>query len=206
MGADRSIPPAERALEELAAGALRGPEGRAFRLFETAWPALAPRVAAFLGSLGVRRDSAEDCGQAALLRVWRFRRSYRGASAPELFAWMYAIFRNEAARAAGGPSGPLPARGTAGDDQLEPEPTERVLEPDPTAGAAEARDDLRALEECLATLEEDLRRVVELLYGAAPMTEREAQAVLGISKSYVNVRRRQALEALARCLTGKGVE
>ena len=64
-----------------------------------------------------------------------------------------------------------------------------------------------ALQElCKGKLEDKQRRVVELLYAAEPLTEREVVAVLGHSKSYVNDLRREALAHLARCLTRKGVE
>jgi len=80
-----------------------------------------------------------------------------------------------------------------------------VSEGDPTADPVASADDLRALEECLAGLEEKHRSVVELLYAREPLSEREVVAVLGYSKSYVNDLRREALGRLARCLTRKGV-
>jgi RNA polymerase sigma factor (sigma-70 family) len=185
-----------RALEALASGGLRGPESGAWGLIQAAWPEVIARTGAFLRSMGVPPDSAEDCGQAALLRVWRFRRSYRGSSLPELLGWMYRICRNEAARRLG--QRELPTK----DIELEPEALASAG--DPTAQEVEAADALRALEACLGELEPRLRELVELLYAEAPLTEREAEEVLGISKSYVNVLRRKALELLGRCLETKG--
>jgi RNA polymerase sigma factor (sigma-70 family) len=188
---------AEAAFEELARGGLGGAQDRAWDLVQRAWPEIVGRLEVFLRARRVPADLAEDCGQAVLVRVWRFRSSYRGASPPELAAWMYRITENETARA-------LRAAAPAAEDEsaLDVQPDAR---PDPVE-LSEGRDDLRALAECLAGLDARQREVIELLYADDPRSEREAVDVLGLSKSYVHVLRRKALDHLARCLEGKGVE
>lgn len=189
------------AFAALASGALAGPESEAWHLVREAWPEIHGRVRACLAAAGLPLDWREDCGQAVLVRVWRFRSGYRGRSAGELAAWMNRIARNESARA-------LQRAGRI-EAHVEPEQAmDLTTVPDPRASPgrrAEQRDDLRALEECLAALESRQRQVVELLYADTPLSEREAVEVLGVSKSHVHTLRKQALSALARCLEGKGV-
>ena len=202
--------------EALGRGALRGPEETAWELFERAWPGILRRLDAFERSLGVPAEFLEDCGQAVLLRVWRFRAGYRGHSAAELAGWMHMICRNEAARyaerAARAPraESDLGARGEPGADApwADRGPVEGAVDAgavDPTEVVG-GEEDRRALEQCLAQLEARPRAVVELLFGAEASTEREAAALLGRSKSYVNDLRRAGLDLLARCLKSKGVE
>lgn len=189
------------ALEALASGALAGPERRAWDLLRDAWPEFHGRLRACLAAARLPADLRDDCGQIVAARVWRFRTSYRGASLGELCAWMNRIARNEAAR--------LLARTgrQAGQAADEPgEALEAAVEPRRgPAERAEARDDLSALEACLAELEQRARSVVELLYAEPALSEREVEEVLGISKSHVHTLRKQALAALARCLGRKGV-
>lgn len=187
---------ASEAYEELARGGLAGPEPRAWELVQRAWPELVSTLEVFLRARRVPENLAQDCGQAVLARVWRFRSSYRGGTPSELAAWMYRITLNEAARAVTR-EGPAPEDESALESHADARPTADEL--------IEERDDLRALAECMDALDERQREVVELLYSAEPRTEREAVAVLGVSKSYVNVLRRKALDQLARCLQGKGV-
>ncbi len=194
----------QQAFEALAGGALAASESRAWTLFERAWPVLFARVQAVLRTQRLPRDLQEDCGQAALTRVWKFRTSYRGATPAELAAWMHRIIHNESARLlqrrAQDPahlSGSLPIDASTA-EEIEGQSSERPDSP------LLARDVQTALEQCLAKLDQKHREVIELLYSDHPLTEREAVEVLGVSKSYVHVLRSQALELLAKCLESKG--
>jgi len=198
----------ERALEALAAGALRDAPGRAREVFERAWPQLTRHLRIFLQAQGVPGESREDCGQAVLLRVWRSRRTYRGTSTPELLGWIYRISQRERLRmidtAQRRPSAETDLRRSGEDGPGVVESSPDVARPDE---AAERLDELalrRALDECIERLPEKQRAVVELLYSAAEWTERDAAGVLGLSKSYVHSLRQDALRKLEACLKSKG--
>ena len=200
---------AQHALQALAAGALAGPAAEAWALFERAWPLIAARVGAFVRAAGANAENRDDRGQAALLRIWSFRGSYRGTSPDALLAWMYRICRNETLRA-----GEREARAPRQESALAPacveEPglslSEREGERagDLTGRALDARELERALEQCLDALEGEERAVVELLYSSAAPTEREVAALLELSKSHVHTQRHAALDQLRRCLAGRG--
>lgn len=194
---------AEAALERLAAGALRGPAAEAWELFDRSWPVWTRRLAAFLRSLRVPENLREDCGQNALLRVWRSRETYAGRTASELLGWTHRICQREFHRL-------LEAEGRAPRREGEPDETGGAAEPgdgsDDPATAALASDAERALEECLARLEPRRRAAVELLYAADALSERQVAEVLGLSKSAVNVLRQTSLRDLAACLRGKGID
>lgn len=203
--------PAE-ALELLSRGALRGPADGAWYLFEQAWPVLLQRLTTFLRSLGVPREIGEDCGQNALLRVWRFRKSYRGGSPGELLAWIYRICQTESLRQleresrAPRTEGELFAR--ADRDEPAPDPlSDRAGQAsgDSTGESVEERELHRVLEECLGELSERHRPVMALLYSGDETTEREAARILGRSKTHVNTLRRESLEKLRGCLRRKGL-
>lgn len=188
---------AERAIERLARGLLRADAGRALACVEEAWPALERDLASFIRALRVPPRFAEDCGQATLLRVWRGRREYRGATRAEFFAWLYRICRNECWRSLGKAGDGARALAATDGDELE----------SPTVGPAaraELGDEQRAIERCLAELEPEARQVVELLYSDRGPTEREVAAMIGRSKSRVNQLRQAALRALRSCLERRG--
>lgn len=193
------------AFEELAGGGLSGGERHAWELLERAWPEVLGRIEVFLRSRRLAADLMEDCGQAVLVRVWRFRTGYRGSSTAELSAWMHRIASNEAARAQRTTSREL-ALSSASAVAVAPDPLEELPDTRPTPqDLVQSGDELTALEQCLEGLDERMRGVVELLFASEPISEREAAEVLGVSKSYVNVLRQKALAALARCLGKKGI-
>lgn len=205
MGAREQELRAVEALEALGAGALRESPARSWELFDCAWPVIEARVGVFLRSLRLSQEFREDCGQNALLRVWRSRESYRGHSADEFWAWAYRICRHEAFRMAERRGREAVREGDAAED-AKLEDWAADLARDETAEDSEAADEARALEECLAGLDERGRSVVELLYGPDASTERAVAMMLELSKSYVNVLRQKALQALEACLRAKGVE
>ncbi len=192
------------AFDLLAQGALRGNSQRAFSLYEQAWPELWARAQALLRVQGLAFDLREDCGQAALIRVWKFRNGYRGQTAWELAGWMKRIVHNEAARLEQrAQRDHHVARASGLFDQPQLEPEDRAGEP---GQALETQAALRAMEQCLALLPAQQRAVVELLYDEHAASEREVAEQLELSKSYVNVLRQKALAQLARCLEGKGID
>ncbi len=202
---DDAPPGPEGAFEELAAGGLRAGAEEAWELFERAWPALSRRLGGLLRGLGAREDLREDCGQAALLRVWKARTRYRGTGRGELVAWLRTIAQRELLRLLE-MKDRLPTTATdRAEPGEEPAPLEPASSADPTADEAARADARGALETCLAELKEAQREVVELLYAADALTEREAAVVLERSKSHVNTLRQQALVALEGCLRRKGV-
>ena len=136
----------------------------------------------------------DDCGQNTLLRIWRARESYRGSSIDELAAWMHRICQREHLRL-------LDAHRRRDD----PGGSDDAGAEEPADSASERTDTRRALERCIAHLEERERAAVELLYSVEAPGERGVATVLGVSKSYVNVLRQRAIGKLRLCLRGKGV-
>ena len=197
----------ERAFAELAAGGLRGPEERAWTLVEESWSLISRRIAVFQRALRVSPTIWDDCGQEALLRVWRGRTRYAGTERAQLLAWIFRIVEREHLRLLerGGRDarGPRELASAERHDDEEPLLDLAMTSANPTVEAAQKSDSLRALEECLERLLDDRRRVVELLYSVDAPTEREVSAMLGIPKSQVHVLRKAGLEQLAICL-GRG--
>jgi RNA polymerase sigma factor (sigma-70 family) len=198
-------PAEQHAIDQLAKGALRGAPQTAWSFFEAAWPALDRRMATYLRSLRLADEFREDCGQNTFLRVWKAREDYRGGSPDEFFAWLYQITRREAQRLTD-KAGRSAIREADANEAVPIEQLDRQGLPDLSASELQAEEEARALEECIEGLDTRSRELVELLYGAAASTERAVASMLQISKSYVNTQRHQALDALARCLKGKGVE
>lgn len=193
----------EAALEELGRGALRQEPGRAWELFDAAWPRVERRVATFLRSLGLSEEFREDCGQNTILRVWRSREEYRGECTDEFYAWLYRICRHEAIRQTE-QKARRPLREGDRSEELGLEEMASSGARDDTALAIESGDEARALEECIRALDERGRALIELLHGPDKHTERQVATMLDLSKSYVNTLRQRALESLATCLQGKG--
>ncbi len=195
----------EDAIEQLARGALRGSPQSAWGLFEDAWPALDRRMATYLRSLRLAAEFREDCGQNTFLRVWKAREDYRGQTPDEFFAWLYRITRNEAQRLTDKASRAA-LREADAPQPMAMESLEPSAESDAQASELQDREEAQALEDCIQSLDLRSRELVELLYGPEASTERAVAGMLNISKSYVNTQRHQALDALARCLKGKGIE
>ena len=196
-------PTPEEALEKLARGAIRQSQETAWALFDQAWPAVEQRIWRFVRSLRLSEEFREDCGQNALLRVWRGREGYQGNSLDELGAWIYRITRNEAMRlverAGRGPRRETGGRDGVNFDNIRGEHAEvdaQTLE----------REEAQALEHCIEALDERSQSLVELLYGDDAPSERAAASMLDLSKSHVNTLRQAALAALKQCLNGKGVQ
>lgn len=192
-----------QALEELAQGALRVSPGKAWGLFDRAWPELEERIARFVRSLRLAQEFQEDCGQNTLLRVWKGRESYRGNCLDDLYAWTYRITRNEGMRLVESASR-RPSREADGRNEMS---LDGFSGREPTDGeAVQQQEEARALELCIAGLDERAQGLVDLLYGDSAPSERAVASMLDISKSYVNTLRQAALAALKRCLEGKGIQ
>lgn len=201
-------------LDTLATGGLRAPPERALDLFQEAWPALEGLLSKYLAVLRVSTNLREDCGQEALWRVWSNRVKYNGQSRSELLGWIYRItenvhhdlIRKEARAPVAGvdPGGLEEPRGSRANPAFRAR-LATAPEGDPTAQAAEDADTLQALEACVAELDAKLQRVVDLLYHPPELTEREAARALGISKTYVNKLKDEALDKVSRCLEKKGI-
>lgn len=201
-------------LDTLATEGLRAPPERALDVFQEAWPALEGLLSKYLAVLRVSTNLREDCGQEALWRVWSNRTKYKGQSRGELLGWIYRItervHHDLIQREARAPVTGVEPAGLEESEASRSDPAVRARfatapEGDPTARAAEDADTMRALEACVGELDAKLQRVVDLLYHAPELTEREAARVLGISKTYVNKLKDEALGRVGRCLERKGI-
>ena len=184
---------ADQALQELARGRLGAGSKAALEAFERAWPSLERHLATFQRALRVPSETWEDCGQAALTRVWMSRSQYRGTTSGEFLAWLYRICQHEHLRSIERASRSQPS--VENDD---------LRSPDSTSSEVEVQDERTALETCIQGLEPEQRQVIELLYSADEPNEREVAVMIDRSKSRVNQLRQSALAALKRCLRRGG--
>lgn len=194
---------AERGLEELASGQLRAPDPVARLALERAWPALVQLLAKLL--IHVPRAFREDCGQNALLRLWRHRESYRGRTVAQLVGWIHRVVQREAHRL-----GAATVEAVARSATLAPEePRTLEVEQRPVQGppgSMEHADELDVLSECLEMLEPLEQDVLKLAYWPPEFTEREIALVMGLSKAYVHDLKRKGLDALSRHLVRRGYD
>lgn len=94
------MPTPLEAVDELAAGAMRGEETDAKRLFECALPVLSRRVTRHCLNLGIRdRDTQADVVQEVCQDTWSQRKSYRGTRTEEFNAWFSAISHGHCCKA-----------------------------------------------------------------------------------------------------------
>ena len=86
------------AVLRLARGDIGDEPGEAWRLIETAWPALTRFVQQRLVAKKIPREWVLDCGQNVFRRVWKYRKGYRGTTESEWWAWLRMITDNELRR------------------------------------------------------------------------------------------------------------
>jgi len=137
-----------------------------------------------------------DVAQEIFVRVFRSARRYDGRRGP-FGAYLAAITRNclaqHFARAGRADAAPLAAA---------PEPTGPTDE-SPEAVAA-ATEELAVVDDCVAALPVELRRIVRLRY-AGGQTTRAIAAAVGLSEASIRNRLAEAKAMLQRCLEDKGV-
>ena len=143
------------------------------------------------------RETAEDCGQEAMLRIWRSLDSYRGDCALE--SWVYRIAANCCMDY---------LRKKKRDKSVSVEPLrEQGFDPaDPSPGTAEqveAADEHRRLREAIALLPEDQREAL-ILTQLEKVPYEEAARSLGVSEGTVKSRVNRAKARLREILSEEG--
>ena len=137
------------------------------------WDWRALRSRALAEARRCRADEPEELAQEALLKAWRYRASCRDTESAG--AWVAAIVRQEAARAARSPR--------RSETTTEPGDLEQLQAPDHLEVLPERLDVRRAL----AQLEEPDRRLLLLRY-AADLTQPAAAAAIGVPEGTAKVR------------------
>ncbi len=143
------------------------------------------------------REAAEDCGQEAMVRIWRSLESYRGDCALE--SWVYRIAANCCMDF---------LRKKKRDRSVSMEPLrEQGFDPaDPTPGTEEqvvAKDDRQRLRETIAALPEDQREAL-ILTQLEKVPYEEAARALGVSEGTVKSRVNRAKARLKEILSEIG--
>ena len=143
------------------------------------------------------RETAEDCGQEAMLRIWRSLDSYRGDCALE--SWVYRIAANCCMDY---------LRKKKRDRSVSVEPLrEQGFDPaDPSPGTeeqVEAADEHRRLREAIALLPEDQREAL-ILTQLEKVPYEEAARSLGVSEGTVKSRVNRAKARLREILSEEG--
>ena len=142
------------------------------------------------------REAAEDCGQEAMIRIWRSLESYRGECALE--SWVYRIAANCCMDW---------LRKKKRDRSVSMEPLrEQGFDPaDETPGTEEQvirKDERRRLREAIALLPDDQREALILTQLEKIPYEEVAQA-LGVSEGTVKSRVNRAKARLKEILAGE---
>jgi len=195
-----SADPAQQAVCDLATGCLRTSPDAAEELLRRGSAVLERFIRVRLLSRKLPLRLLEDCGQNVLTRVWQFRASYRGSSQAEFWRWLQQICDNERRRIL-----EREARRTMAplseEDNAEP-----VQHATSTLDAAAAlTEELAALKDCLAHLDEKYRRVIELTYFPPALPERAIAQMLECSPANVHKLKDQGLGLLLACLGRKGI-
>ena len=158
------------------------------------------------------RESAEDCGQETMIRIWRSLDSYRGDCALE--SWVYRIAANCALDF-------LRKAGRIPETPLEPRKEEGFDPPDPSPGTEEQvlrKEEYAGLREAVASLPEEQRDALMLTQLEGKSYEEAARLLSvteGTVKSRVNrarsrlrefIRRREELSSSPRVQRSEGTQ
>ena len=143
------------------------------------------------------REAASDCGQDAMIRIWRGLGSYRGDCAFE--TWVYRIAANCCMDY-------LRKKKRDRSESIEPMKEQGFDPPDPKAGTEEqavAKEEQQRLRECIARLPEEQREALVLtqLEGIPYET---AAVQLGVSEGTVKSRVNRAKAKLKEWLSENG--
>ena len=142
------------------------------------------------------RESAEDCGQETMIRIWRSLDSYRGECALE--SWVYRIAANCCMDY---------LRKKKRDKSVSMEPMrEQGFDPaDPSPGTEEqvvAADEQKRLREAITQLPEDQREAL-IMTQLEKVSYEEAAKLLGISEGTIKSRVNRAKARLKEILSGE---
>ena len=158
------------------------------------------------------REAAEDCGQEAMIRIWRSLGSYRGDCALE--SWVYRIAANCSLDF-------LRKAGRIPETPLEPMKEEGFDPPDPSPGTEEQvlrKEEYAGLREAVASLPEEQRDALVLTQLEGKSYEEAARLLSvteGTVKSRVNrarsrlrefIRRREELSFSPRVQRSEGTQ
>ena len=142
------------------------------------------------------RESAEDCGQETMIRIWRSLDSYRGDCALE--SWVYRIAANCCMDY---------LRKKKRDKSVSMEPMqEQGFDPaDPSPGTEEqvvAADEQKRLREAITMLPED-QREARIMTQLEKVPYEEAAKLLGVSEGTIKSRVNRAKARLKEILSGE---
>ncbi|QTE69890.1 RNA polymerase sigma factor [Clostridiales bacterium FE2011] len=142
------------------------------------------------------RESAEDCGQETMIRIWRSLDSYRGDCALE--SWVYRIAANCCMDY---------LRKKKRDKSVSMEPMqEQGFDPaDPSPGTEEqvvAADEQKRLREAITMLPEDQREAL-IMTQLEKVPYEEAAKLLGVSEGTIKSRVNRAKARLKEILSGE---
>ena len=142
------------------------------------------------------RESAEDCGQETMIRIWRSLDSYRGDCALE--SWVYRIAANCCMDY---------LRKKKRDKSVSLEPMqEQGFDPaDPSPGTEEqvvAADEQKRLREAITMLPEDQREAL-IMTQLEKVPYEEAAKLLGVSEGTIKSRVNRAKARLKEILSGE---
>ncbi len=142
------------------------------------------------------RESAEDCGQETMIRIWRSLDSYRGDCALE--SWVYRIAANCCMDY---------LRKKKRDKSVSMEPMqEQGFDPaDPSPGTEEqvvAADEQKRLREAITMLPEDQREAL-IMTQLEKVPYEEAARLLGVSEGTIKSRVNRAKARLKEILSGE---
>jgi RNA polymerase sigma factor (sigma-70 family) len=169
---------------------LSGDEGAYGRLYA----AHAARVTVCFLRTGFAHADAEDLAQETFVRAFKSLRTFdpdRG----RFRQWLAAIVRNVIRRAWSRRSS---------NDQFDPELADEMFAaPECPAAAPEAREEVEAVRQCVASLPPELAGIVRLRY-IEGRTTRGIADFIGIPEATVRLRLKEAHGLLEACLKGKG--
>ena len=144
---------------------------------------------------GFAHNDADDMVQETFVRAFKSLATF-DATRGAFRSWLSAIARNVARRRWSARPAP---------ENFDPELAEDVLAgPDSPAGSAAIREEVDAVRDCVATLPDDLQRVIRLRY-VDGMTTRGISAEIKLPEATVRLRIDDARKRIEKCLRGKGV-
>lgn len=152
-------------------------------------------VAGYFRRSGFDRSLTADLTQETFVRVFSSLAGYdqgRGAFRP----WLSAIARNVARKY---------WRRRRETNTFDPELADAMFAiPAEESGSPEQREEISAVADCIARLDEQLGRLIRLRY-VRGMTTRGIASEAGMPESTVRSRLGEALDCIEKCLQGKGI-
>lgn len=209
-----------KAIDDLAAGGLRGDDSAARLLLDIAWPVLLKRVIRTCWATHIQNfDTQNDVVQEVALDVWQCRRRYNGTSIREFNGWFYKISWARVCRAVDKkvkqrrtiPLLPTDPAEQDGARRLDGAPTELGMggfAKDDPAGPALAAEEKVAIHECLERLGHEDSAAYDVLAlrffaNNADPTRAKISEILGRPLGTVKEQYARGLQAIERCLKRK---